>query len=59
MTKEKVMAAVEKMPLDFNLDELIEKLIIIEKIDQGLKEIDEGKGIPHSEVKKRIDEWKK
>jgi hypothetical protein len=35
------------MPQVFELDELIERLIFIEKVEEGLKQIDEGRGIPH------------
>lgn len=27
------------------------------QVDAGLKELDEGKGIPHEEVEKRISKW--
>ncbi len=53
MEKEKAIEVVEKMPQVFELDELIERLIFIEKVEEGLKQIDEGKGIPHEEVKKK------
>ncbi len=59
MTKETVLQALKNMPQDFHLDELFEKLIVIDKIEKGMKEIEEGKGIPHSEVKKMIESWKK
>ncbi len=59
MTKEKALEAVKQMPQDFNLDELIEKLIVIEKIDEGIKQVEEGDVVYHSDVKKKIEEWKK
>ena len=59
MEKEKAIEVVEKMPQVFELDELIERLIFIEKVEEGLKQIDEGKGIPHEEVKKIVSKWSK
>jgi len=59
MTKEKALQAIKEMPQDFNLDELIERLIVIEKIDSSIQQVEEGKIVYHSEVKKKIDEWKK
>ncbi len=59
MTKEKVIAAIKDMPQDFHLDLLIEKLIIIEKIDAAEQQVREGEVTYHTEVKKKIEEWKK
>lgn len=57
MTKESAVAVIQEMPQEFKLDELIEKLIFIEKVETGLKEINEGKKIPFSEVSKIVKEW--
>lgn len=59
MKKNKVLEAIEQFPSEFNLDELIEKLIFIEKVEMGLQQAKEGKTIPHDEVKKRIQTWQK
>ncbi len=59
MTKEIVATAIKEMPHEFDLDELIERLIFIEKVDEGLKDIEEGRTIPHEEVKKIIESWRK
>jgi len=59
MTKEIVTAALKGMPREFELDEFIERLIVIEKIEEGLKDIEEGRTISHSEIKEIIEEWKK
>lgn len=29
------------------------------QVDEGLKELNEGKGIPHKEVEKRMSKWLK
>lgn len=59
MKRNKVIDAVKEMPNDFELDELIEKLIFIEKIDLGLKEVEENKTIEHENVKKQFKQWSK
>lgn len=59
MTKEKVLEAIKDMPKDFQLDELIDKLIFIEKVEEGIKQVSEGQGVPHEEVKKIISEWRR
>ena len=32
----------------------IERLVFLAKIDAGLAELDEGRGVPHEEVKRRL-----
>jgi hypothetical protein len=59
MTKESAATAIKEMPQEFELDDLIEKLIFIEKVEEGLKQVDEGKKIPLDEVKKIVREWRK
>lgn len=48
------MEALHDLPTDATFDDAIERLIFLAKIDAGIAEIDEGKGIPHDEVKRRL-----
>jgi predicted transcriptional regulator len=42
-----------------SLDEIIETLIIREKIKKGIKDIEEGRYYSHEEAKKILEEWLK
>jgi hypothetical protein len=42
-----------------NQHEFLEKLIVIEKIDAGLKDVKEGRTLSHDAVKKRMKKWLK
>ncbi|MBV6642698.1 MAG: hypothetical protein KI791_18410 [Cyclobacteriaceae bacterium] len=57
MRKHKVLETVQLMPDDFNLDELIEKVIFIEKVEQGIKQGEEGKVVSHDQVKDMVKKW--
>ncbi len=59
MTQEIAIEQIKKMPHEFKIDELMERLLIIEKIDEAEKDIAEGRVISHSEMKKSIEEWKR
>lgn len=59
LTKERLNKTIEELPDSFTIDELIERLIFLEKIEEGIQESIEGKVIPHSEVLKMINEWSK
>lgn len=43
-----------KICRNVSVDDAIERLVFLAKIDAGLAELDEGKGIPHGEVKQRL-----
>lgn len=52
--KQKVLEAIEKLPADATLEDAIERLVLLAKIERGLAELDAGKGVAHSEVKQRL-----
>lgn len=55
--KQKVLESIEKLPQDASLDDIIERIYFIHKIEIGLKQTDQGDVISHEELLKRIDEW--
>ena len=59
MKKQKVLDTVNELPQEFDLEELIERLILIEKIENGLEQLDGGKSVSHNEVKEIVKEWQK
>ena len=42
------------MPEDISIDDVMEKLYVKAKIEKAIKELDEGKGIPHEQVNEKI-----
>ncbi len=57
--KDQVKRMVDSMPDDVTVDDIIAELYFKLQVDAGLKELDEGKGIPHDRVKDRIAKWLK
>ena len=53
-TRERILEALTDLPSDATFDDAIERLVFLAKIDSGLAELDEGRGIPHDEVKQRL-----
>jgi len=52
--KQKVLDAIEKLPADATLEDAIERLVFLAKIERGLAELDAGQGVEHSEAKRRL-----
>ncbi len=59
MQKSTIIHTLNELPSKFNLDEFLERLIVIEKIDSGLEEVKAGKTISHDKVKKMVSKWHK
>lgn len=59
MTKDKVLEAINDFPQEFDLEQLIERLIFIEKVEKGLHQLDSVETKTHDEVKKIIKSWQK
>lgn len=57
MTKETILAAVQALPEQISLDELIERLILIKKIEKGREQSHLGQVVSHEEVKRRVRTW--
>ena len=57
LTKSTVQKQLEKLPEKFTLDDLVEKLIIIEKIEKGLKDSEENKVITEQDLDNETDKW--
>jgi hypothetical protein len=57
MTKERLREAVEDLPDSFSLDELIERLILLESFEKGREQYEQGNALSHEEVGKRLEKW--
>ncbi|UCE73263.1 MAG: hypothetical protein JSV56_09535 [Methanomassiliicoccales archaeon] len=55
--KEDVIAMIQQMPDDVSLADIMAELYFRQKVDKGLAELDEEKGISHEEVKERMKKW--
>jgi hypothetical protein len=59
LTKTTVIKTITRFPDNFSIDELVDKMILLEKIEKGIHDADNGKVISEDELEKRIEEWSK
>ena len=59
MTKRTLLEVATMMPDSFNVDEVIERLLFIAGVEEGMNEIRDGKGIPHEEMERLVEGWRK
>lgn len=54
ITRDQRIEAIRELPPDASVDDAIERLVFLAKIEEGLAQLDRGEGIPHEEVKRRL-----
>lgn len=53
-TKERVLEAVQQLPADATVEQAMERLYFIAKVEEGLRQAEAGKLISHEDVKRRL-----
>jgi predicted transcriptional regulator len=54
LTRDRIIEALRELPADANVEDAIERLVFLAKIEAGLAQLDRGEGIPHDEVRRRL-----
>ena len=55
--KEKMERLIHSLPEEASIEEAMEKLYLLYKIEKGIQQADTGKTVSHEEAKKHLDEW--
>ena len=56
-TKEIALKTIHELPENASWEDIQERINFIVAVHKGLRELDEGKGIPHEEVENRMSKW--
>jgi len=56
-TKQIAIQTIEQLPDDATWEEIQERIRFVAGVRSGLRELDEGKGIPHDQVREEFAEW--
>ena len=56
-TKELVRRALDNLPDDVTLPDVIDRLTYLNHIQLGLEDLDAGRTIPHEEVERQMAKW--
>jgi len=57
MQKEKIQQVVGELPDEVDVDTLVEKLYLLEKIETAERQLANGEGISHEDAKKQLAKW--
>lgn len=56
-TKEAAIEIIKRMPDTATVSDIIAELSVRQQIEEGLRELDAGLGIPDEEVRTRLSKW--
>jgi hypothetical protein len=56
-TKERVLQTVKELPEDATVEDAMERLLLLAKVERGLLQADNGETISHQAVKDRMAKW--
>ena len=54
ITRDGILEALRQLPPDATVDDAIERLIFLARIEAGLEQLDAGEGVPHDEARRRL-----
>ena len=57
LTKSKIMEAIENLPEEVSIDDIIDRLILIEKTEKGISQSDNGEVLSDAELDKEMEKW--
>ena len=55
--REIVDDVMDQLPPDATLNDVVSQLCLRMKVQKAIKDVDDGRGVPHEEAKKQLAEW--
>ena len=55
--KQDALHGIERLPDDVPLDEIVYRLYVLNKVQQGLKDVDAGRTVSSDELAREIEAW--
>jgi predicted transcriptional regulator len=59
LSKSKVQKTIDRLPDKFTVDQIVEELVVLNKIEEGLRDVEEGRVFTTDQVKKELGKWLK
>lgn len=59
LTKDKIKKSIDTLPDNLTVDQVIDRMIMLDKIEQGLKNVEDGNVYTTEEVKDKLNKWLK
>lgn len=56
-TKDRVLHAVQDLPEDSSIEDVMERLLFMAKVERGVQQSDAGKTVTHGQVREKMAKW--
>lgn len=56
-TKDKVIKGISKLPDSVSIDDILDQIMLIEKIEKGIDQSNKDQVVPDNELDKRLGKW--
>lgn len=57
MTKEKLIQTIQELPDSFSVEELFDKIILLQKVEIGLLQSNAGQVVTTEEAREKLQKW--
>ncbi len=57
LTKEKIISGIQKLPDSVTIDEILDQIVLLEKIEKGMDQADRNQVFSEEEVDAKIAKW--
>ena len=57
LTKEKLLDSIRDFPAEFSIDDLVERLIFVQKIENGIAQGERGETYTTDQLKDKLAKW--
>ncbi|HLH22914.1 MAG TPA: hypothetical protein VK066_10345 [Chloroflexota bacterium] len=56
-TKEQMLKAIADLPADATVEDAMERLYLLEKVERGIAQADAGQAVSQEEARRRMARW--
>ncbi len=56
-TKQQILKAIEDLPDDAGVEDALDRLYLLYKVERGLRQADQGELLTQEEVRERMAKW--
>ena len=57
--KRNAIEVIQRLPDESSYEDIVERLLFLQKVEAGLEDIREGRVVSHDEAKRRLSRWLK
>ncbi|MEI8047687.1 MAG: hypothetical protein WCI92_09940 [Bacteroidota bacterium] len=56
-TKDKIINGIKNLPDTVSIDDILDQIMLVEKIEKGIYQSDNNQVVPDEELEKRLGKW--